>query len=292
MRERRHALSAFITALSVLFLTADSLSAHCGCSRVCNCPHSPRLERHYTQGHWFVVETQNFRICCIESEQRAENLARHAETLRTELTEKWFGEMPASSFRPKCQIVLHSSKASYVAAVGRGSEQTVGSSAVKVSKGRITNRRIDLLGGRTEFLTAALPHELTHIVLIEHLPSLQIPRWADEGMAMLADTAAKQNRHRKDLRDAIVRQTTFNAALLVTMEEYPPVDRWGAYYGQSISLTEFLVQRKSPRDFIEFIERATIEGYDAALVDCYGITDMAELDRLWHREVAETLATL
>lgn len=79
-----------------------------------------------------------------------------------------------------------------MAAVGPGSEHTVGSSLVTVDKAKIASRRIDLLGDQTEFLTAALPHELTHVILRDRLMSTPPPRWADEGMAVLADTEAKQ----------------------------------------------------------------------------------------------------
>jgi len=180
--------------------------------------------------------------------------------------------------------VLHSSRRSFVDAVGRGGERSVGSSLVNVLEGRITGRRIDLLGGHTEFLSAALPHELTHVVLQDRLPGA-MPRWADEGLAILADTKSKRDRHQDDLRAAISQRTTFNVAALLTMGEYPPSDRWGAFYGQSASLANFLIERKGCEQFVIFVERAGVKGYDVALRACYGIADVAELNRLWQRHL-------
>jgi hypothetical protein len=172
-----------------------------------------------------------------------------------------------------------------VAAVGSGSEHTVGSSLVKVEKGQITSRRIDLLGDQTEFLTAALPHEMTHVILCDRFTSTPPPRWADEDMATLADTQAKQARHQYDLASAISNGTRFRVAKLLAMDDYPSPNRYGIFYGESVSLTEFLVKRASPQQFVQFIERAEVEGYDQALEKCYGISGSVALDHEWRQSV-------
>src|SRR6185369_15416037 len=102
------------------------------------------------------------------------------ESLRTELKSKWLPGSCSEGWKPKCEIVLHSKRPSYTAAVGRGSERTVGSSAVTVDKGRIVGRRIDLVAEDVDYFTAALPHELTHVVLRDRFVSAAMPRWADE----------------------------------------------------------------------------------------------------------------
>jgi len=256
--------------------------AQCECGIVCTCPNCP-IEHKDRQGRWYVLETANFQICCDESEKPATQLARHAESWRSRLCSAWLGEDSPDQWSPKCQIVLHSTQSSYVSAVGRGSERTVGSSLVKVGKGRIASRRIDLLGASTNFLSAALPHELTHIVLRDRFTSPVVPRWADEGMATLADTKAKQERHDRDLKTAIDRGTTFRAAELLAIDEYPAPNRFGAFYGESVSVTRFLVARRSPAQFVKFLERADEMGCDAALRDCYGIAGAGDLDRQWRQ---------
>ena len=101
---------------------------------------------------------------------------------------------------------------------------------------------------------------------------------------MLADTKAKQDRHYRDLEAALAHRTTFHAAELLTMEEYPSPSRFGAFYGQSASLTKFLVARKSPEQFVKFLDRARGAGYDTALQECYGIASVGELDRKWQHD--------
>lgn len=152
-----------------------------------------------------------------------------------------------------------------------------------IRKGSVVERRIDLLDAETDFLTAALPHELTHVVLSDKFGSNPMPRWAEEGIAILADPAAKQARHRNDLKVAVSNGTVFSTALLFAMGNYPQRDRFGAFYGQSASLTEYLVRRRNPAQFVTFIQRAQLEGYDSALQQCYEISSMGELDRLWRK---------
>ncbi len=57
-----------------------------------------RLEVRHTpaQGqNWAVAETANFRVIHNQSRDLAEQVARIAETTRTAMTRKWFGEEPA-----------------------------------------------------------------------------------------------------------------------------------------------------------------------------------------------------
>jgi hypothetical protein len=265
-------------------LGADDPST-CKCPANCLC-----CEKCSRCGKWYVVETENFQACCLDSQSTAKLLAKTAEALRISLQTKWLGDDSQKTWTPKCQIVLHPNLDSYISACGRGSEHTVGSSLVKAENARIGSRRIDLLGDRPYFLTAALPHELTHVVIKDCFPSITVPRWADEGAAILADTDAKQGRHQKDLEAALVRNTTFDLAALMTMETYPRPERVGTFYGQSASLAEYLIDQKKPAQFVVFIQRATAEGYDAALRECYGISDVRELDRQWRRHI-DSIAT-
>ncbi len=280
-RSRNLALAIFVTVL----LKSHVLLAQ-GCSgEACKCQHALGVVSQYRHGRWFVLETDNFQVCCERSAVDATHLARHAEKLRKGLRSKWLGSSSEDAWNPRCQIVLHGTRASYAAAVGRGSEHTVGSSLVRASEGRIVAWRIDLLGGQTEFLSAALPHELTHIVLREQFTSSVPPRWADEGAAILADPITKQGRHSNDLAKALARRDLFRTGELLTMIDYPRSDRMGAFYGQSAALAKFLVDRVDAERFVEFVERAKVEGYDAALRKCYGIDGVPELDRQWRQQM-------
>lgn len=285
MRVHLQFLSTALALLGLLYAHGVAL-AQCDCGMECTCTNCPYIEKSYKSGRWFVVESESFQICCDQSEASARQLAGQVEKLRAELNAKWLDQAEPTSWSPKCQIAVHSSRQSYTAAVGRGSERTVGSSRVKIDKGCITERRIDLFGGNAQYMSVALPHEMTHVVLRDRFATHEVPRWADEGAAILADAKDKRERHQKDLREAVSRGTTFSVASLVSMEGYPPSDRWGAFYGESASLTRYLVERKCPVDFVNFVECAGAQGYDVALQKYYGIDDLADLDRQWRRQLS------
>lgn len=180
--------------------------------------------------------------------------------------------------------MLHASHRAYVNAAGRGSERTAGSSLVSISGGQIANRQIDLLGERADYLTGALPHELTHVILRDRFGAAVPPAWADEGAAILADPEAKQGRHLRDLANSLVLNTSFTTGELLMTNDYPRSDRIGLFYAQSTSLAKFLIEQENPKRFVEFIEQATRQGYDAALREYYGIDGVSELDRMWRRQ--------
>jgi hypothetical protein len=259
--------------------------AECSGAQACSCPECPVIRSHWDR-NWFVVETASFQVRCESSSQPAEHLARHAESLRKTLQAKWLNESASVDWTPRCQVLLYDSQQNYVAAVGRGSERTVGSSLVEESKGKVLSRRIDLVGGKAAFLSAALPHELTHVVVKDRFATSKLPHWADEGMAILADPDAKQRRHQSDLLQAHSHRAAFHTAELLALGTYPPSHRFGAFYGQCASLTGYLVGLKGPAVFVDFVERADRFGYDSALHECYGIANIGELDRHWYRAVS------
>jgi hypothetical protein len=243
------------------------------------------------QGRWHIAETKNFFVCSDQSAGHARRLAEGAEEQRKSLRKLWLGTDSDEAWTPVCHLVLHSTREGYVAAVGRGGQWTIGSSLVHADQGKVTGRRIDLVcsaasaGGQSDYLTAALPHELTHVVLRDRFPAEALPHWADEGTAVLADGSDKQYRHACDLQQALVTRTTFRAVELLNAGDYPEVDRLGTFYGQSASLVKYLVEREGHARFIEFLSHAETDGYDAALARHYAIDDVSELDRQWRLAV-------
>jgi hypothetical protein len=128
---------------------------------------------------------------------------------------------------------------------------------------------------------AALPHEMTHVILADLLGGRQPPRWADEGMAMLADTKEKQLLHERDLAQGLASGRAFRLAELLALDAYPHASRVPAFYGQSVSITAFLALRDDPAKFVEFLRRTGEQGHDSALRKVYAIDGVAELERLW-----------
>ncbi len=241
---------------------------------------------------WIVAETANFWVCCYDKELPAADIAAHCEDLRRELSEKWLAARTATAWSIKCMVVLHPTQASYLAAVGQDTGATAGSSLVETLHRNVAKRRIDLRGDRPDYLTAALPHELTHVLLADHFAGRSLPRWADEGMAILADTQAKRDLHARDLSIARANVKTVALAKFLPDCGYPSADRWGAFYGESVSVVDYLVARGTPHKFVQFLDAAQSEGYDHALMDFYGIQDGRELDRLWASSLDKSAANL
>lgn len=243
-------------------------------------------------GRWLVAETPSFWVCCYSEELPAGDIGRHCDTLRSQLCRKWLGEETPASWSPKCSIVLHPDRNSYLAAAGQEAASTAGSSLVERRAGSIVTRRVDLRGDRLDCLTAALPHELTHVILADRFASQSLPRWADEGMAILADTEAKRALHIRGLQSGWARGAVFPVRELLPLRDYPSPERWDVFYGQSTSLVQYLVGQGTPHQFVEFLQQAAAEGYDRALRKSYGISSMDELDRLWRASLPSSSPAL
>src|ERR1700733_7396226 len=64
----------------------------------------------WSDGAWRLVETDNFRVAAIATEDEVRSLARSCESLKDYLCQKWLG-MPTLSapieWTPKCYVVVH-----------------------------------------------------------------------------------------------------------------------------------------------------------------------------------------
>lgn len=248
--------------------------------------------RSYTAAGWNIVESQNFRFCSRGRLNLNDSVVQETERLRRQLAEQWLVEDGApDAWRPKCDILLHTTTAAYLRSVP-GGEQTVGSSIISTADGRVVGRRVDLRADRPGWLKAALAHELTHVVLADRFPDGRLPAWADEGMAVLADAHTKQDAHFRDLRAAQSQRRAFRLVELFALNGYPSSDRQAAFYGQSASLVRYLIGQGTPAQFVRFVRAADVGGYEAAVRDIYGLPGVRELERRWlqHLDVADAVA--
>jgi hypothetical protein len=209
--------------------------------------------------------------------------------LREELRATWIGVLPSREWNPRCLVVLHRTRDSYCHAVGRGAEKTAGSSLIRFKGGRIVERRIDLLVQPAASL-GSLAHEMTHVILAERFGGREPPRWADEGLAMLADSPAKQSMHGRNCQEAIETGRALRLVELLELSQFASPDQIAPFYGQSLSLVQFLMGRGSASQFIRFVEMSLVQGYDRALRKVYAIDGVAQLEDLWHRHAAGALA--
>ncbi|HVU89063.1 MAG TPA: hypothetical protein VHD36_17195 [Pirellulales bacterium] len=236
-------------------------------------------------GSWIIEDTENFSICRPANYQSRPDLAAAVEKVRAELCKSWLCEEDRKAWNPRCQIVIHGRLEGYIKEVGPGARQTTGSSLIDFDKDQVVLRRIDIRGDRADWFTEALPHEMTHVVLADRFTHVQIPHWADEGMAIQADPVAKQRLHGRDLRAAVAAGGEFRLAELLTLDSYPHPSRMGAFYGQSASLVDFLMRVGSKEQLVTFVLTATDQGYDVALREVYDIAGVGALEQQWRRHL-------
>ncbi len=236
---------------------------------------------------WMVAESANFRLHH-QNEALANQVLNAAERARLAIARKWLGRTDFPNWTVKCELHLYPDAASYSKATG-APVQSPGHSTIGADRSdarRIQNLRIDLRADHPHLLVAVLPHEVTHVTLAGQVAHVPIPRWADEGMAVLSETYERIGRHIEPLTQAYQEQRAFTAEQLMNSDDYPDPSRMGCFYGQGVCLVQYLTEQKGPTVFIEFLRTAAAKGYEAALRQHYGF-GLTELDQRLHRYVVE-----
>jgi tetratricopeptide (TPR) repeat protein len=240
--------------------------------------------RHYPRSAdgWCLAESPNFRIYYAQSPQWAERAAQVAERTRAAMQQKWFGAA-GEPWNPKCELYLHATGQDYSLATGQ--QNSPGHSSLKMENGRLVVRRIDLHCDDTNMLAAVLPHETTHVVLAGEFGEQLVPRWADEGMAVLTEPRPKVERHLNNLIKCRQDGTLFRLQDLIQLEDYPRNPRYiSAFYAQSVSLVEYLTRQRGPQTFVLFLQEGMRYGYEKALQRHYGYRNFTELEQRWGQE--------
>jgi hypothetical protein len=239
---------------------------------------------------WLLAETKNFRVFHKQAPEVAEKVARAAEATRAATARKWFGDT-GPDWAPKCDIFLHNTAAEYVQ-LSKVAPGTPGHSRIECDRTthQVVSRRIDLHCEGFNWLETVLPHETTHVVIAGQFGSAQVPRWADEGIAVLSEPAAVQEKHRANLLKCLKQGGgAFPVSDLMQLPNYPAAERVGAFYAQSVSLVDYLSKQRGPQVFSQFLRDAVKQGYPRALNQHYGFTDFADLQGRWVNYVQSTL---
>jgi hypothetical protein len=279
--------NTLILLLGLWCVFSSSMVAACDSAK-CTC----REVSHSRQPGCWLASSGSFRVCSFRSAAEAEQMARYCEQLRAALADHYGFQSSQTKWHPRCEVYLFPSKRKYGAVVGRGAQETLGSSLVTPTSGSIKNRRIDLRTDVADYRTEVLPHELTHILIADHFRDGPPPLWYDEGLALLADSEEKQFLHQRDLRNGINRGKTFALADLLTTQQYPPQDRVGVFYGQCASLARFLTTQGGPRKIHEFARRSQEVGASIALQETYGINGVARLEPMWQKSITSTVPVI
>jgi tetratricopeptide (TPR) repeat protein len=231
------------------------------------------------EGTWAAVETANFRILHLQSREFAEQIARSAEATRATMMVKWFGE-DTGVWKPRCDIFLYATAQDYSQATAAPTNSP-GHSTIRRDRDRIISRRIDLHCDDPNMTVGVLPHEITHTVIAGHFGAHDVPRWADEGMAVLSEPRERIERHLRNLPQHRADRHLFETGQLMNLENYPEARYVGSFYAQSVSLVEFLSDRAGPRVFAKFLRDGLASGYEVALQKYYGFQSFGDLEQQW-----------
>lgn len=265
----------------LLVVAVDSIAADSGAN--CRCEQRPAASKpdQEVEGTELVANSKNFIVESHSGRFDARKVATRCEQWREYLQAKWLGDKQHDGWNPRCVVVVHGRRENYCAAIGRGNDWSFGSSWIDTRGKQVVQRRIDLLADDAGAISA-FAHELTHVVLADAFLGTQPPLWANEGIAVLADSAEKQRLHQQDLQQSLVRGNCFHCAELTLLEGYPSQERIPVFYGQSASLTAYLADLSGSEKLVPFLKQAMDRGYDRALRECFGIEGLADLQRRWH----------
>jgi hypothetical protein len=228
---------------------------------------------------WQIAETVNFRLSHQHPRSFAEAVVRTAEHTRAAQMRKWFGEVGAN-WEPKCRICLYPTGDVYGEATGAPVNPGGGHTDIRAEEGKVISRCIHVHGARAHLLKGIVPHEVTHAVLAGRLGGGRVPRWADEGMAVLAEAPKHIDMHLRYLPRWRADDALFTMRALIEMHDYPEPRELGVFYAQSVSLVDFLTRQKGAERFAAFVRDGQRDGYAASLRKHYGWS-FADLDRHW-----------
>lgn len=203
----------------------------------------------------------------------ARQVGQYAEHYRREKALLWLGqEMP--QWPQACPLRVT------ISMNGSG-----GATSFAFDNGRILGMDMHIEGTLDRLLASVLPHEVTHTVLA-HYFRCPVPRWADEGGAVLSEDEIERTRH-----DQLVKQIlrTPGRAIplrrLFQMTKYPPDVM--VLYAEGYSVTNFLVNRSNRSAFLAFIAHGMRSGWDDAIRVHYRFNSVEQLEQAWTQSLYE-----
>lgn len=217
--------------------------------------------------------TPNFMVDA-PTPQIAQQVGQAAEYYRKQKAIEWLGqEMPTWPQRCPLQVRVTMNGPS-------------GATSFAFDGGMIRGQHMHIEGSLDRLLASVLPHEVTHTVFA-HYFRCPVPRWADEGGAVLSEDEIERDRH-----DRLVRQVLNTPGRkiplrrLFALREYPGDVM--VLYAEGFSVANFLVSRGGRPAFLGFIHQGMTGGWDRAAKIYYGYNSVEELEEAWLTQLRNT----
>jgi len=199
-----------------------------------------------------------------------------AERYRKEKALEWLGkELPPWPERCSIQVEITAGDSS-------------GATTFQFEDDKVAHQNMLLKGSLDRILAAELPHEITHVVLANYF-GRPLPRWADEGAAILSSDDLQRKKTERFLRQILASPDRFiPLRRLVSFTDFPKDA--AALYAEGYSAVRFLVEAKDRGTFLDFISTANLVGWDEAAERHYGYVNLEAFEKVWVEWVKQQMA--
>lgn len=212
-----------------------------------------------------TFRTRNFVVTAKKAEV-ARQVAEFAEHYRRSKALDWLGQVLPDWTDP-CAVQVR---------VTMG--EAGGATSFAFDNNRVVGQEMTVDGPLDRILNSVLPHEITHTVFAARF-GRPLPRWADEGGAVLSEDYQELARHDLLVRELINQGRMIPLSRLFALTEYP--DDVMALYAQGFSVANYLVSIAGRLRFLDFVWDGQVAGWDRALHAYYGIYSADELEQRW-----------
>jgi hypothetical protein len=216
--------------------------------------------------------TTNF-IVHAPSAQIAQQFGQAAEYYRKEKALQWLGqEMPP--WPQRCPLTVTVTL-----------KPPGGATQFHFENGRILGQQMNIEGPLDRLLASVLPHEVTHTVFA-HYFRCPVPRWADEGGAVLSEDDPERARHDQLCRQLLNAGRAMQLRTLLSLRDYPRDVM--CLYAQGFSLADYLVKTSNRQTYLQFVGHGMRHGWDSAVQTCYRLHSVEELEQAWLAHLRDT----
>ncbi len=210
--------------------------------------------------------TQNFLVEA-PTPQIAQQIGQAAEYYRKQKAIDWLGyEMPPWPQRCPLQVRVTLNGPS-------------GATSFAFDGGYVRGQHMHIEGPLDRLLASVLPHEVTHTVFAYYF-RCPVPRWADEGGAVLSEDEVERDRHDKLVRQVLnTPGRRIPLRRLFALREYPGDVM--VLYAEGFSVANFLVTSGGRQNFLGFVHQGMTAGWDRAAQMYYRYRSVEELEEAW-----------
>jgi hypothetical protein len=108
-----------------------------------------------------------------------------------------------------------------------------------------------------------------------------LPRWADEGAALLAEDIDDTEKLKQGVRQVLGKKDRVPLRRLFAVREYNEMTDVNLLFAEGYSVARFLVERVDKPTFLAFVKKGMDEGWDAAAKSCYRFNNVELMEAAW-----------